>query len=77
MQARFVSRRHAVVIPGAQSARIEDLDSANGVIVNGKRVPHATLKHGDIVMLGMAEFRYTLAAVAEDTGENAAGALRH
>jgi chromosome segregation ATPase len=78
LQARFVSRRHAVVIPGPQSARIEDLDSANGVIVNGKRVPHATLKHGDIVMLGMAEFRYTVAAVAEDAGEAAGqSALRH
>jgi chromosome segregation ATPase len=78
LQARFVSRRHAVVIPGPQSARIEDLDSANGVLVNGKRVPHATLKHGDIVMLGMAEFRYTLVAVAEDAGETSSpGALRH
>jgi chromosome segregation ATPase len=78
LQARFVSRRHAVVIPGPQSARIEDLDSANGVIVNGKRVPQATLKHGDIVMLGMAEFRYTVAAVAEDASEGtSAGALRH
>jgi DNA repair exonuclease SbcCD ATPase subunit len=78
LQARFVSRRHAVVIPGPQSARIEDLDSANGVIVNGTRVPHATLKHGDMVMLGMAEFRYTLVAGAEDAGETTAlGALRH
>lgn len=65
LQARFVSRRHAALIPGDRSAFVEDLRSTNGVIVNGRRVRCARLTHGDVVTFGVAEFRYTVASAPD------------
>ena len=49
-----VSRRHAVLRKGdtGLSAEIVDLDSRNGVRVNGRRVSSAHLRRGDVVRLG-------------------------
>jgi len=57
-----VSRRHAVLVPGFRSALVQDLGSTNGVLVNRRRVRCARLQHGDLLTLGMAQFRYTVAA---------------
>jgi chromosome segregation ATPase len=65
LQARFVSRRHAAIIPGHGSALVEDLRSTNGVIVNGRRVRCARLTPGDVITLGTARFRYTLGSTAD------------
>ena len=65
LQARFVSRRHAAVIPSHGSALVEDLRSTNGVIVNGRRVRCARLTHGDVITLGTAKFRYTFGPGAD------------
>jgi pSer/pThr/pTyr-binding forkhead associated (FHA) protein len=49
----FVSRRHARVISNEVGAAIEDLGSANGVYVNGRRSTGITPLHpGDVVQLG-------------------------
>ena len=49
----FVSRRHARVIIGEVGTAIEDLGSANGIHVNGRRSPGTTPLHpGDVVQLG-------------------------
>jgi pSer/pThr/pTyr-binding forkhead associated (FHA) protein len=49
----FVSRRHARVISTELGTAIQDLDSANGVYVNGRRSSGVTPLHpGDIVQLG-------------------------
>jgi transcriptional regulator with GAF, ATPase, and Fis domain len=55
IQDQGISRRHArLVVSGAEVA-IEDLDSKNGVLVNGQRIEHRTLlRDGDQVVLGMA-----------------------
>src|ERR1019366_7255525 len=49
-----VSRRHAVLRKGdtGLSAEIVDLDSRNGVRVNGRRVSSAPLHRGDVLRLG-------------------------
>jgi transcriptional regulator with AAA-type ATPase domain len=49
-----VSRRHAELRKGdtGPSAEIVDLDSRNGVHVNGRRVSSAQLRRGDVVRLG-------------------------
>ncbi len=60
VRARFVSRRHAAVIPAHGAALVEDLRSTNGVIVNGRRVRYARLTHGDVITLGTAKFRFTI-----------------
>jgi pSer/pThr/pTyr-binding forkhead associated (FHA) protein len=56
-----VSRRHAVLVPGFRSALLQDLGSTNGVLVNRRRVRCARLEHGDVITLGKAQFRYTVA----------------
>ena len=58
-----VSRHHAVMIPAFRSALLQDLGSTNGVLVNTRRVRCARLEHGDVITLGEAQFRYTMAPV--------------
>jgi pSer/pThr/pTyr-binding forkhead associated (FHA) protein len=49
----FVSRRHARVISSEVGIAIEDLGSANGVYVNGRRSEGVTVLHpGDLVQMG-------------------------
>ena len=58
LKAQYISRRHAVITTEGDSARVIDWGSKNGVYVNSKRVTEHFLKHGDIVTIGIAEFRY-------------------
>jgi chromosome segregation ATPase len=55
-----VSRHHALIIGGPREAIIEDLNSTNGVIVNGRKVTRQVLSDGDIVVIGETQFRYAL-----------------
>ncbi len=50
-----VSRRHAELRQQGTSYWIVDLDSTNGVEVNGARVERSKLDHGDTVTLGECE----------------------
>ena len=56
-----VSRRHALIVIGSTGTIIEDLNSANGIAVNGRRIRHAHLNEGDIVAIGTVRFVYALA----------------
>jgi pSer/pThr/pTyr-binding forkhead associated (FHA) protein len=47
-----VSRRHAVIVRGADGYTIEDQGSLNGTYVNRRRVEHANLEDGDEVQIG-------------------------
>lgn len=47
-----VSKRHAVIHAHGDTWTIEDLQSTNGIKVNGTRVPRAALKNGDRVHIG-------------------------
>ena len=53
-----VSRHHALVVVGPREAVIEDLNSTNGVLVNGRKVSRQTLSDGDAVTIGEIQFRY-------------------
>lgn len=53
-----VSRHHALILAGTREAIIEDLNSTNGVIVNGRKVTRQVLNDGDILTLGDIQFRY-------------------
>ncbi len=65
INAQHISRHHAVIHAGPTHAIIEDLNSTNGVIVNGRRVLRQTLKDGDIVLIGKAPFRFAVRPVSE------------
>ncbi|MDP0397369.1 ATP-binding cassette domain-containing protein [Tsukamurella strandjordii] len=52
----LVSRRHARLLTGAQGLVIEDLHSANGTQVNGRRITGPTsLRDGDVVTVGNSD----------------------
>src|SRR5258707_7144357 len=53
-----VSRHHALILAGTREAIIEDLNSTNGVIVNGRKVTRQGLSDGDILAIGDIQFRY-------------------
>jgi len=65
IDAQYISRHHAVILAERTHTIIEDLNSTNGVIVNGRRVLRQTLKDGDIVLIGKAPFRFAVRPVTE------------
>jgi chromosome segregation ATPase len=58
LKAHFISRRHAVIVTENGESRIVDWGSKNGVYVNDSRIAEQTLRNGDVVAIGTAEFRY-------------------
>ena len=47
-----VSRHHCRFVHADGQWQVYDLNSLNGVFVNGQRTPHSVLRHGDTVRLG-------------------------
>ena len=62
-----VSRHHALVLVGPRDAIIEDLNSTNGVIVNGRKVTRHLLSDGDALTLGEIQFRYLARPAPRET----------
>jgi len=60
LDTKHVSRYHAVLLAGPVHTSIEDLNSTNGVFVNGKRIARQVLKDGDRVTIGRTHYRYTV-----------------
>lgn len=58
------SRRHARVIVENGVVEIEDLDSSNGTLLNGKPVTRRVLRSGDEVQIGKTVIVYREGAVA-------------
>ena len=52
-----VSGQHAAILM-LQNAYIEDLNSTNGVLLNGKKVTRRQLNHGDIIKIGRHELKF-------------------
>ena len=68
LDTKHISRYHAVLLAGPVHTSIEDLNSTNGVFVNGKRVSRQVLKDGDRVTIGRTQFRYTRPRLATAAG---------
>jgi len=60
LDTKFVSRHHAVILAGPEHTIIEDLNSTNGVLVNGHRVTRYALQEGDQIAIGRAHYRFEL-----------------
>jgi pSer/pThr/pTyr-binding forkhead associated (FHA) protein len=56
-----VSRRHALVRLNGARVVVEDLESENGILSRGERVPRAELGPGDAVQVGKYTLTYALA----------------
>lgn len=56
-----ISKYHAVIIWENDKAYIEDLESKNGVFVNGKQIPEQErLLNGSLIKLGTTMFRFEI-----------------
>jgi pSer/pThr/pTyr-binding forkhead associated (FHA) protein len=55
-----MSREHAVVLSDGETHVLEDLQSTNGIKVNGKRVRSIELGHGDEIEIGQTHLVFTL-----------------
>jgi pSer/pThr/pTyr-binding forkhead associated (FHA) protein len=55
-----VSREHAVILWESDEFTVEDLQSTNGVRVNGKKVRTAVLQHGDEIQIGQTRILFLL-----------------
>lgn len=53
----LLSRRHAAFTADTH-AIVRDLDSRNGILVNGAKTKQARLNHGDVVQIGHLQVKY-------------------
>jgi predicted nucleic acid-binding Zn-ribbon protein len=68
IDAKFISRHHAVILAGPARTIVEDLNSTNGVLVNSRRVTRQVLQDGDSVVIGRTQFRFAIRQPAERRG---------
>jgi hypothetical protein len=68
LQDPSVSRVHAELVPadGGRGWRVRDLDSTNGVAVNGAKVRDQQLALGDVITFGSCDVRFDRWAGGED-----------
>ncbi|MEO6956457.1 MAG: DUF3662 and FHA domain-containing protein [Antricoccus sp.] len=61
-----VSRQHAEIIVTGPNAIVQDLNSTNGTLVNGRKISNQRLTHGDVVRLGhsVLVYRYEMGGEA-------------
>jgi chromosome segregation ATPase len=60
LDTKFVSRHHAVILAGPVHTIIEDLNSTNGVLINGRRIVRHTLSEGDTIAIGRTQYRFAV-----------------
>ena len=61
IEHKSISRHHARVVPEGGAWVVEDLQSTNGVFVNGSRIEKkARLKNGDALNIGEVQFKFSL-----------------
>jgi pSer/pThr/pTyr-binding forkhead associated (FHA) protein len=54
----LLSRRHAAFSADTRDALVRDLDSRNGILVNGAKTRQSRLSHGDVVQIGHLQVKY-------------------
>ncbi len=58
IEHRSVSRNHAKILFDGRVHKIIDLESANGILVNGEEYAITDLRKGDLIELGHVRFRF-------------------
>ena len=71
LQDGLVSRRHASLTVGRESVVVDDLNSANGVEVNGSRAERAVISSRDRVVVGDSKLRVEVLPSAGSAAETA------
>ena len=54
----MISKRHAQIALAVDGFTIKDLNSTNGVWINGQKVSEAALKSGDVIRLGATDLEF-------------------
>jgi len=54
----LLSRRHAAFTADHRAATVRDLESRNGILVNGVKTKQASLSHGDVVQIGHLQVKF-------------------
>ena len=54
----LLSRRHAAFTADSRAATVRDLESLNGILVNGVKTKQASLNHGDVVQIGHLQVKF-------------------
>ena len=54
----LLSRRHAAFTADGTTAMVRDLESRNGILVNGVKTKEARLTHGDVVQIGHLQVKF-------------------
>ena len=73
IDSRKVSRRHCCIAHVADFLVVRDLDSTNGIRINGERVHEGKLKHGDELTIGNHRYRVSW----DDVGPQPQSSLLH
>jgi hypothetical protein len=60
IDSQSVSRHHAMLLKGTRELIIEDLNSTNGVLINGHKVMRHVLSDGDLITIGETQFQCRL-----------------
>jgi chromosome segregation ATPase len=60
IESTSVSRHHALLLMSPRDVIIEDLNSTNGVLVNGRKISRHLLHDGDVLAIGDAQFRLSV-----------------
>jgi pSer/pThr/pTyr-binding forkhead associated (FHA) protein len=58
IESRFVSRHHCQITTETGECSVEDLNSTNGIVVQGRRVRRHALRDGDIITIGKHDLVY-------------------
>ena len=58
LNSKFVSRHHALLVRSGNASLVMDLNSANGVFVNSKRVTNQVLVHDDVISVGKFRIKF-------------------
>lgn len=66
LESSKVSRRHCFLAKADGMLFIRDLESTNGLRVNGKRVESSTLRDGDEVIIGNVRFKVQVGPAGVD-----------
>lgn len=59
----LISSRHCKIITVSSDWFLEDLNSTNGISVNGKTIKKAALSNNDVIAVGNCYMKFTVAAV--------------
>ena len=58
IRSRFVSRHHIQINTDGEKTTVEDLNSTNGMLIDGKRTQYRVMHDGDVIQLGEHKLVY-------------------